>query len=260
MSALPGISLITPSFNQARFIRSTLDSVLKQDYPKLEYWVMDGGSTDGTTGILQNVAAMYPSKFKWVSEVDRGQTHALNKGIERTKGEIVGYLNSDDCLLPGVLQTVGEYFAAHPEVQWLTGDCEIIDAEGKQIQGFVRGYKSFWRGFNSMHVLSVLNPIAQPSTFWRRSTMEKAGRFDESLRYCMDYDFWFRLYQQGKPAVLHQALSQFRIHGESKGGSQFTAQFAEEVGVALRFSNSPLLQALHRLHAWATVQAYQLLK
>jgi len=259
-SNLPTISIITPSFHQGQFIEQTLASVLSQNYPKLEYWVIDGGSTDDTVRILKHYQKRFPNHLRFISEKDRGQTHAINKGIERSTGDIIGYLNSDDCLLPGSLDQVGQYFADHPQTLWLTGDCEIMNEKGEAIQSLVAFYKKCWRQLNSQTVLSILNPIAQPSTFWRRSAGEEIGSFDESLDYCMDYDWWFKLYQLGKPQILHQTLAQFRIHSQSKGGATFEKQFEEELAVAKRYQSSPMLQWLHGLHAWATVQTYKIIK
>jgi len=257
---LPTISLITPSFNQGKFIKKTIDSVLQQAYPNLEYWVIDGGSSDDTLSLLKQYQQQHAQVFHFISEKDQGQAHALNKGLARSTGEIIGYLNADDCLLPGSLHQIGQYFADHPNTLWLTGDCEIIDEEGELIQSFVAVYKKLWRKIISKTVLSILNPIAQPAIFWRRESQEVAGKFDESLHYCMDYDLWFRLFKQAKPAVIDQQLAQFRIHASSKGGSAFEQQFQEEIEVAKRYQTSLFIQALHRLHAWATVQIYKLIK
>lgn len=257
---LPTISLITPSFNQGKFIEQTINSVLNQAYPHLEYWVMDGGSSDDTVQILKKYQQQYPNTFHFISEKDAGQAHALNKGFERSKGAIVSYLNADDCLLPGVLTRVGKYFVDHPKTLWLTGDCEIINENGKSIQNLVAAYKKYWRNINSKTVLSILNPIAQPATFWRRDTQEIAGKFDELLHYCMDYDLWFRLYDQDKPAILNDQLAQFRVHASSKGGSAFVKQFQEEIEVANRYQTSLFIHGLHQLHAWATVQIYKIIK
>ena len=114
MNQLPRITVVTPSYNQAQYIEHTIESVLSQDYPDLEYWVIDGGSTDGTVDILRN----YDGRINWISERDRGQTHAINKGLERSTGQVVAYLNSDDMYEPGALRKVAER-ARHPDVQRL---------------------------------------------------------------------------------------------------------------------------------------------
>ncbi len=255
-SCLPTISIITPSFNQGHFIKQTIDSVLSQNYPNLEYWVIDGGSTDQTVEILQS----YGKKINWISEKDNGQTDAINKGLEKVTGEIVAYLNSDDCFAPGALAKVGEFFASKPDAIWVTGDYKIIDSSGLEIQSFVRKYKTFFRSLELPFLVKILNYINQPSTFWRRAAIAEIGEFDESLRYCMDYDFWLRLYTIQPPFLLSDQLSHFRIHGDSKGGSQYTKQFAEEDLVVKRYTRNQVILLLHKLHSFAIVQAYKLLK
>src|SRR5579862_9846502 len=126
MKSLPRITIITPSYNQADYIEQTIVSVLKQEYPNLEYIVMDGGSNDGTLDILKS----YSDRLTWFSEKDHGQTHAINKGMRMASGVIVGFLNSDDILLPGALQHIGSFFVDHPEPKFVTGKCRVIDKNG----------------------------------------------------------------------------------------------------------------------------------
>lgn len=255
MTNLPSITVITPSFNQGHFITETIESVLSQDYPNLEYWVIDGGSTDNTVQILKS----YGKRIKWVSEKDKGQTHAINKGMKLAQGDIVSYLNSDDVFKSNILHLVGTSFSQE-KCMWITGDYCIINHEGYEIQSFVKEYKTFFRNFNSSTILSILNYINQPSTFWKRSLFSEIGYFDEDLRYCMDYDFWLRLSQKYKPLILSQELSSFRIHAKSKGGSQYLQQFKEENKVIQRYEKNIVLTTLHKLHSAATVQAYKLIK
>jgi len=254
--SLPTISIITPSYNQGKFIRETIDSVLSQNYPNLEYWVIDGGSTDDTVKILKS----YGDKIKWVSEKDGGQTEAINKGMKMATGEVVAYLNSDDAYLPNTFMTVAETFAASPESQWLTGDYFIIDEKGKKIQSYVATYKKFLRKYPTTSVLNIANFVIQPSTFWRRSLFAEIGYFDESLRYCMDYEYWMRAIRKYPPVISARHFSLFRIHGNSKGGSLFQKQFAEEHEILKRFENNPLVLGLHWLHAAAIVAVYKLIK
>ncbi len=252
----PKITIITPSFNQGKFIRETIESVLSQNYPNLEYWVIDGGSTDDTCAILKS----FGKKIKWISEKDRGQTDALNKGLKRSTGEIIAYLNSDDVYLPNTLFTVAEYFMAHQNAQWLTGDYFIIDTVGKKIQSYVATYKTVFREHLTLPLLLILNPIIQPSTFWRKSVQDKIGFFDTKLRYCMDYDFWLRAMKYSKPHVLKQHFSLFRIHGSSKGGAEYAKQFIEEYDVASMHTSNLFYLLLHKIHATSIVAAYTLIK
>lgn len=253
---LPRISIITPSFNQGRFIAQTVESVLSQGYPDLEYLVIDGGSTDETLGVLRR----YGERIRWVSERDRGQSHALNKGLALATGEVLAFLNSDDCYRPGALLAVGRRFAQDQRIGWLTGKCGIIDPHGQATRGAITCYKNLWLALRSRTVLHVVNYISQPATFWRRRLWEQAGAFDERLHYTMDYDYWLRLGRQTPLGVIDRYLADFRVHPGSKGGTGVVRQFAEELATARRYTRSPLLLGLHALHARAIVGAYGLMR
>lgn len=251
----PKISLITPSYNQAAFIKQTLESVLSQGYPDLEYIVIDGGSLDGTVDILRR----YDGKLRWTSEPDRGQSHALNKGLRMATGEVIGFLNSDDYLEPGALKHVGQFFAAHPEAAWLTGRCRTVDHTGREIRHLITAYKNFWLRLGSYQVLLVLNYISQPATFWRRRVIETVGDFDETLRYAMDYDYWLRVGRHFRLCVAEEYLASFRVHAMSKAGSSANAQFDADVQIARRYAESPALGRLHAWHNALIVAVYRLL-
>ena len=253
---LPTISVITPSYNQGQFIRQTVESVLNQHYPAVEYLILDGLSTDNTVDVLRP----YESGLTLISEADTGQTNAINKGLRQTTGDIVCWLNSDDYFLPGTLHTVGQFFADHPQQLWLTGDCLIVNEMGAPIQKPIRYYKRSLRQLSPGAYLGMTNAICQPATFWRRSVHEKLGYLDESLHYTMDYDWWLRLQTLQPPAVLNTVLTAFRIHGQSKGGSGFDKQFDEDYAVLQRHIQSRSIRAMHRLHNQLITAAYQLIK
>jgi glycosyltransferase involved in cell wall biosynthesis len=255
MDTLPRITVITPSYNQAHFIEQTIKSVLSQNYPALEHIVMDGGSTDSTLEILKK----YDGRLCWISERDRGQSHALNKGLAMASGDIIAFLNSDDLYAAGALLKVGRFFAAHPKVCWLTGRCRTIDQHEKEIRKAITLYKNIWLRTSSYRVLLVLNYISQPATFWTRNVMDTVGEFDESLRYAMDYDYWLRVGRSFKLWVLDDYLASFRVHASSKAGSSAHAQFDSDLQIAKRYNTSPLLVRLHAAHNAFTVMAYRLL-
>lgn len=255
-STLPKISIITPSYNQGQFLERTIQSVLNQGYPNLEYWVIDGGSNDNSVSILKK----YSSQLKWISEKDHGQTDAINKGMSRATGDVVAYLNSDDVYEQGTLKLVGKYFLKHKNADWITGDYRIIDEHDKAIQQFVPRYKRCIRRLQIPNFLFIVNSIAQPSTFWRMSAAEKVGKFREDLRYCMDFDYWLRMKALYKLDILPEVLSGFRIHKNSKGGSQFVQQFLEEHEVVKQHTRQPLFIALHWLHAQFIIALYKILK
>ncbi len=253
MHTLPRISIITPSYNQGQFIEQTIQSVLSQDYPDLEYIVMDGGSTDETLSILRK----YEGKLLWISEKDRGQSHAINKGLRMASGEVIAFLNSDDLYEPGALLAVGEFFARHPQAFWVTGKCRIINQQGREIRRWITRYKNFWLRLGIYPVLYVLNYISQPATFWRREVVEEIGYLDEDLHYAMEYDYWLRIGQRFRLWFIPKYLARFRIHPSSKAGSSARAQFDSELLIARRYVRPPFLLALHRLHTAAVVAVYQ---
>ena len=255
MSDLPRITIITPSLNQGEFIEQTIESVLSQEYPDLEYIVIDGGSSDGTLEVLRK----YAGKLHWVSEPDQGQSHAINKGLRMASGDVVAYLNSDDLYELGTLRKVGEFFSLHPEASWLTGRCRIIDQNGREVRQWMTFIKNFWLRTQSYTVLKVLDYISQPATFWRREVMDKVGFFDETLHYAMDYDYSLRVGCHSRLWVLDDYLASFRVHTASKGGSSASDQFGEDLQVAKRHSSSPILIGLHRLSNRIVVSIYRLL-
>jgi glycosyltransferase involved in cell wall biosynthesis len=253
MTRLPRITVITPSYNQGAFIEQTIQSVLSQGYPDLEYIVMDGASTDNTLDVLRK----YDGRLTWISEQDRGQSHAINKGFRMATGDVVAFLNSDDLYLPGALQTVGQYFASHPESAWLTGRCHIIDQDNRVIRKGITRYKNLWLRFASYQTLQITNYISQMATFWRREVIEREGEIDESLHYSMDYDFWLRVGRHYKLIVIDPYLACFRIHATSKAGASASAQFDAELGIIRRHAQSRLLYSLHRLHNAMIVATYR---
>lgn len=204
---LPRISIVTCSYQQGPFLESTLRSVLDQNYSNLEYIVMDGGSTDNSVDVIKR----HSNKLAhWVSEKDKGQTDALIKGFNKSTGEILGWLCSDDLLLPGSLQAVGEFFAKNPDVQAVYGDSVWIDAEGK----FLRPKKEM--PFSRFVFLYDHNYIPQPSMFWRRSLYENCGGLDTSFNLAMDSDLWERFSAKTRIAYIPQYLSCMRYYPEQK--------------------------------------------
>jgi glycosyltransferase involved in cell wall biosynthesis len=252
----PKFSIIIPSYNQGHFIKQTIDSILSQSYKNVDVLVIDGGSTDNTVDVLKT----YDDKIFWISEKDRGQTHAINKGLAIAKGDIIAYLNSDDYYLEDILKKVATVFETDKEVLWLTGDYLIVDEKGKTIQSLIGKYKSFFRNKLSFNLLSVLNPINQPSTFFSKKMIDLVGDFNEELHYTMDYEYWLRAIKKQKPIILKDKLSAFRIHSTSKGGSQYKKQFKEELEVAKKYQKNRFLTFLHLLHNQLIALVYYILK
>ncbi len=248
------ISVITPSFNQGQFIEATIKSVLNQKYPKVEHIVVDGGSTDNTLNILRK----YDKKIKWISEKDKGQSDAINKGMKMAKGEILAFLNSDDVYLPGTLKSVANFFKKNPEANWVSGDYYIINAKGKKIRPYVRWYKRFLRLFSSYRLLTFTNYVIQPSTFWRRRVMKEVGLFDVILPYEMDYDYWLRIGKKFPLFIIEKPLSAFRLHEYSKSGFQYANQFKEEIDVLKKHKIGKGMILVHTIHNKLVVLLYNM--
>lgn len=253
-ASLPRISVITPSFNQAEFIERTIKSVLSQDYPNLEYIVMDGGSTDGTVEILKK----YGKKIIWRSEKDKGQGDAINKGLRLAQGEIFSYLNSDDTLEPGALRAVSDFFIKNPKSMWVFGKCRIIDEDDKETRKVITAYKNFWLKRYNYKTLLILDYISQPAVFWRREAYEKIGEFDIKEFWELDYDYWLRLGSKYQPGFIDQYLANFRVHQRAKTAMDLK-HFLEEARVARKYTNNPILIGLHYLNFLSIVVGYSLL-
>lgn len=257
MTNYPKISVIIPSLNQGDFIETAIHSVIGQNYPALELWVIDGGSTDKTLEKLRTL----PSSVHWISEKDAGQTDAINKGLRRATGDILAYLNADDVLLPGSLFVVAEAFQNHPNILWLTGRCKIVDRNLRETRSMITLYKNLLLGLKSLTILYITNYISQPSTFWRRELMEEIGYFDENLRFVMDYEYWLRAWQKFPPLVLPRYLAAFRIQPQSKTTSSghSVTYIREEKDVIQRHTRSWGLIALHDLHRFLMTFAYSVM-
>jgi glycosyltransferase involved in cell wall biosynthesis len=231
---LPRITVVTPSFNQAKYLETTIRSVLDQGYPNLEYMVADGGSTDGSVEVIKR----YADRLAWwVSEKDRGQSHAINKAFERATGHVYGYINSDDFLFPGALETVGRTYAAG--AKWVLGWVQTIEADGgewPQLPGTMAGASDWF----------VRNPVPQQASFWAAELWKKLGPFKEEFRYAFDYEFWLRMrFKAGvSPTVVHKCLGSYRLHESSKTVSEwdlFEPEFEKSRAIYL-----PMLTAKQR--------------
>ncbi len=198
---------MTPSFNQANFLEETICSVLEQDYPNLEYIIVDGGSTDGSLEIIQ--------KFEdqlawWVSEADQGQTDAINKGFARAKGEILAWLNSDDTYLENAVSEAVEFLEAHPDVGAVYGDANLVDEQGAVIGKFPARQTDFDR------LMRGYVHIPQQATFFRGKLWKQVGPLDPSFFFAMDYDLWVRLAKEAPLVYLPRLWANFRLHGDAK--------------------------------------------
>lgn len=250
------ISVITPSFNQAAFLRRTLDSVAgqKTGFP-VEHIVVDGASVDGTLDILRE----RKDSVRFVSEPDRGMPEAVNKGFRMAGGEILGWLNSDDIYREGALQRVADYFDAHPACRWLYGKCGMIGPDDRPRRAWITAYKN-----RSLHPfryekLLVENFISQPAVFFRRDLVEEAGPLDLTLPTAMDYDLWLRFAQIAPPGYIGEYLASFRVHHGSISARSYREQFEEQFRIHERYDRSPGLLKKHRKRIRMIVLAYTIM-
>lgn len=212
----PLVTVVTPSFNQGQFIRETVESVLGQSYPNIEYLVMDGGSTDETVEIMRK----YEDRLRWVSEPDCGQANAINKGWRCARGTILAYLNSDDTYLPEAVERAVACLEEHPEAGAIYGEGYHVDVAGQIIERYPT--EPF-----SMARLEETCFICQPTVFLRREIVELVGYLDESLYYCMDYDLWIRMARGARFAYTPHYLATTRLHAETKTLGQRARAHAE---------------------------------
>jgi len=216
----PLVSIVTPSYNHGPYIEATIQSVINQDYPHLEYIVIDGGSQDNTVELLKR----YADRLCWISEPDHGQADAINKGFRRARGEILAWLNSDDTYLPGAVRQVVEYFQKHPEVGMVYGAGQHIDVEGHVIAPYATELFDYQR-------LSERCFICQPTVFFRADVFREVGPLDTTLRYCLDYEYWMRVAKRFRIDCLDATVATSRLHMETKTLSQRIAAHAESLRV-----------------------------
>ena len=206
---LPRIALVTPVYNSVKYIEQTIDSVLGQNYPNLDYFIVDGGSTDGTVDIIRK----YESKISgWISEPDRGMYDAINKGFARATGEVMGWISATDKLQPGGLTVVGSVFRDLPEVEWITGRRTVYNDEGTTVR---IDPVMHWSRLRFL-IGGSIRHIQQESTYWRRSLWEKAGaHVDASRRSAGDFELWVRYFRHAPLYCVDALIGGFRNHPDS---------------------------------------------
>jgi glycosyltransferase involved in cell wall biosynthesis len=218
----PRFSIITPCLNAGETLERALRSVSTQGYADIEHIVVDGGSSDQTLSILEQ----WPS-VRWISEPDRGLSDALNKGIAMSTGDIIGWLNADDWYLPGALELVANTSVAHPEVEWFTGRCPIVNESGEPMRRVVTAYKNVLLRFFSFPLYLSHNFVSCPATFVRREAYEAVEPFQLNYGYSMDYDVFLQLARRGNPVVIPRDLAVFVMMEGTKSMTGFEDQFEE---------------------------------
>lgn len=217
-TALPLVSIITPAYNRASLLSETIESVLNQDYPNIEYIVLDDGSTDNTHQILEK----YNNRLKWESHANMGETRTVNKGLGMSQGELVSVVNSDDPILPGLVERAVEFMESNPEVLVAYPDWVMIDGKSQPIR-LVETYE-----YNYLKMLRWHHCFPGPGTFIRRRAFELEGMRDPRYKYVADFEFWVRLGLHGPFARIPHTLATFRVHQDSASQSQQGMYMAAE--------------------------------
>ena len=222
----PKISIVTPSYNQAQFLERTILSVLNQNYPNLEYIIIDGGSTDGSVEIIKK----YEKHLAyWVSEKDKGQADAINKGFEKSSGKILAWLNSDDTYLPEALYKVVKSFEQNPEADLIFGNIYFINENDKEI-----GELRFTR-FDFDTLIYEGGNLHQTGTFWTRNIYKRVGGINPNYKFCMDYDFFCKVAEMGRLFYIKDYFANFRIHRNAKSSTINTIGHKEHKEIMIRY-------------------------
>ena len=245
----PKISIVTPSFNQGLYIEETIRSVILQGYPNLEYLIIDGGSSDETLSVIRRYEGWISS---WVSEEDRGQADAINKGFDKSTGELLGWLNSDDLFYPGYLFKMAALFEERPEVDFIFGDIDV----GPDLRGPKSMLRGELLGLGEM-VRSLEVPIPQQCSMWRRRVINTVGGLDPRWRVLLDREFFLRIAQHCRMAYVPGVGGFFRQHDQSKSSAEL-ARWAEELPIfyAEFFDRSDLPPRIRRLRPETTATMF----
>lgn len=250
----PTITVITPAYNAAATLPEALASVREQTVAPLEHVVVDGASTDGTVDLLREAG----DTIRWVSEPDRGLSHAMNKGIEMARGDVIGELNADDRYFPRTIELVREAFERHPEAEWVTGRCPIIDGDGREIRKPITAYKNALLRRYSLGLYLTQNFVSAPATFFRRDVLRELGGFDERYRISVDYDLQLKVARRGDPVVLDEDLACFRMVEGTLSMSGFETQFREHAEQARRHGGGhPVAVAANQVMSKAIIWSYR---
>jgi glycosyltransferase involved in cell wall biosynthesis len=243
--SLPKISIVTPSFNQGQYIEETILSIINQNYPNLEYIIIDGGSTDNTVEIIKK----YEQHLAyWVSEKDKGQSEAINKGFRKATGDIVCWINSDDFFMPGSLLKVGERFAKDDSLDLLNGHCLLIDEHSNILSNHFILKQKKWYAERGIYYVS------QPSMFWRRKILDEVGLLREDFHAVMDKELLIRIFKNDfKIGHINKILAAFRMHSTSKSFEGVSKIFLRDSAELVKMYGNygrkpkPLFKLVYRL-------------
>jgi glycosyltransferase involved in cell wall biosynthesis len=242
----PKISVVIPSFNKIKYIGSTLDSIFEQKYPNLEVIIQDGGSTDGTVEIIKRFSKRY-SMF-WESKEDNGQLDAVNKGLNKAKGDILTFINADDTYEPGAFAAISESYRVNSNSLWFSGRGIVVNEDNIEIARIVTWYKNLLLNISSFPLLLSTNYLMQPSVFFTRKAYEKYGPFTGTSDFITEYDLWLRFGNIKMPVVVNKLVARFRIEPSTKTKRMFNILLAEDWRIVNKYTKNPIILTLHRFN------------
>jgi glycosyltransferase involved in cell wall biosynthesis len=248
MYPFPKISIVIPSFNKAKFIGKTLESIVSQDYGNFEVIIMDGGSSDGTLKIIKEYAKKYPNLIRYQSKKDRGQWDALNKGFAKAKGDILGFINADDVYKKGAFKEIVRLYKLNPEELWFAGRGGVINTKGDCIALLPTIYKNFLLSLNMRFFLLITNYLMQPSVFITKKAWRSFGPFVGVGRFVMEYNTWLKISKQKMPVVTDKSISSFRMGGENASSTSFDKLLEADEKIVEKETKNAFILFLHRLH------------
>lgn len=245
---LPKISIVIPSYNKFKYIKKTLDSIFDQKYENLEVIIQDGGSNDGSLEIIKDYLNKYPKIIKFESKKDNGQLDAINKGLKKSTGDIVAYINADDVYEKGCFETIANYYIENPEASWFVGKGTVINENGMEIVKLATIYKNILLKINNYKLLLIINYLMQPSVFLTRKVIRKYGLFTGTEDFIMEYEMWLKIGKNKMPVVINKNLSKFRIESATKTKRLFNEILKKDEEIVKKFTKSKVVLILHKLH------------
>jgi len=248
----PRISIIIPSYNKVKYIGETLRSIVSQKYPNYEVIIQDGGSEDGSLEVIKDYANDYPA-VRWESGRDSGQVDAINKGLKRSTGKIVSYINADDVYLKNSFNLVRESYLKNPKSLWFVGKGIVVDKKGRENRSLfykylVKPYKNLLLKLNVRSFLLCVNYIMQPSVFLNRNAIEKFGPFAGTSKFVTEYKKWLDLSIREMPVLINEDISAFRMAADNITSTRTRELLAEDLGLIKEYTKNPLILGLHLLN------------
>lgn len=254
---LPKISVVIPSYNKASFIEQTLKSIFDQKYPNLQVFVQDGGSDDGTLEIVDRYAKKFPKTLSWESKPDGGQLNAVVKGLQKATGDILTFINADDCYVSDTFTTIVRSYNMEKNAVWFVGQGVVVDKNGKEIAKPITFYKNLMLRFWCYPLLQITNFIIQPSVFVTRFAYKKYGPFIGTKDFITEYDLWLKLAKENRPCVIRKTLSRFRMGDSTITSTMFRELLRQDERVVKKTTTNLLILFLHQIHNWGRLVVHK---